>query len=98
MKKRPDWTLCVKEGERWHKVGVAWNTERGNICVKLEESVPAGSVMAFPYREERAGSPCKKPPSKVKNWFSHENNWEPPGQQEVRENPVAGDPDSPSWL
>lgn len=55
MKKKPDWTLCVKVGEKWQKVGAAWNTERGNISIRLDSTVQAGNFMAFPYREQWGG-------------------------------------------
>jgi hypothetical protein len=52
-KRKPNWTLCVKEGERWRSIGAAWETERGNLFVKLDEGMTLrGTAMFFPYREK----------------------------------------------
>src|SRR5689334_5610235 len=52
-KKKPDWSICVKQGEQWQTVGAAWQTERGNISARLERPLPAGNLMLFPYRERK---------------------------------------------
>lgn len=55
-KKLPTWSLCVKEGDRWRNIGAAWETDRGNLFVKLDEGVTLrGTAMFFPYREKPSG-------------------------------------------
>ncbi len=54
--RKPDWSLCVKDGEKWQTIGVAWETEKGNFFIKLDEGETLeGTAMLFPFRE--------KPPS-----------------------------------
>lgn len=112
--KRPDWTLCIKTPEgKWEKVGAAWNTERGNICVRLEANMPAGNFMAFPYREESRGwkrpasggyrPPRPLPPVQdaaqiVSKDYRARLPVDPPGSTPANQDDDCPDPEAPDWL
>lgn len=111
-KRKPDWTLCVKEGERWREVGAAWNTDRGNVFVVLKEAMRPGTAMLFPFREKPAQPlPYRRPtmrPAPTKRAYdpASEPDYMDHQRQERRSPPPpppppsddCPDPEAPEWL
>lgn len=66
-KRKPNWTLCVKDGEHWESIGAAWETEKGHLFLKLDEGETLqGTAMLFPYRERNKGGWLEPAPWKKK--------------------------------
>lgn len=102
-KRKPNWTLCVKDGEKWRDIGVAWESERGNLFLKLNEGEQLeGTAMLFPYRERTDRSERRPPP--VSKPISEGDYMERKRQERRQERPLppptahCSDPVEPEWL
>jgi len=92
-KRLPNWTLCIKNGPdgKWQSIGAAWETEKGNLFLKLDEGVevvhhPDSTLMLFPYREK---------PKNSGGWNKRPYRPEPPQRREPYVPPSKPEPPPP---
>lgn len=56
--RKPNWDLCIKTDPDapWYKIGAAWETEKGNLFIKIDEGETLkGTAMMFPHRDKPPG-------------------------------------------
>ena len=112
--RKPNWTLCVKDSpdSPWRNIGAAWETEKGNLFLKLDDGEALeGTAMLFPYREKPAGAPRRPyqqpyrrppaakppPPEPVADYMEQKRARQQPPEPEAPINPPE-DENGPGWL